>query len=1269
MRLKKYVAIFLATAMMVTNSSVNLFASETSKQTESNKQNSCEIITEITESDGDEKLINGALNVLELSEGNIENMDIIIDGREVLSITSNAGVKEQSNGYYSASFTISESEKTEAFITGLTLENVEIVQNTIIACYEEGIDFSIDSLDFIDVEKNGNSDSMLCWAATISDMLHYTGWGKKAGFDSNNELLDLYRDNFTDLGGWPINGLAWFFNGVDNGEKKLSSKDSAQVKNYGESGGYLKDYSYDMLVENKSLNGNIYNMAEMLDRLRNGYGVGLDVEWTGTNSAHAISCWGYIVDNNYSENEKEHYKAVIVSDSDDNQMGNDNRENSPNTLVVCYLTPFDEDGHDSWKYQYSGALREVTYLAPYTDNVTKEESPAATKDKFANVDFAINNIMISEDALDTEENVFEQGSSLHITPFVSNKSDKDYDGEFTYSYEVTDSKDNVILSGTKKVTRLKLASFSEKSCSELNLDNLKEGKYTVKVVLNPLNMVEEAYRYNNSFTKVFEIVNSQVDKSNFKIEANIGEFIEGEADATISLKLNKEMQDLDGAEFTLYKSYYDDGKWNYWEEEYSVDYEGGAGNKELAGSDNLTLSTDNIIIRNYGNKVKFKYKVKTKDKTFNIYSDEIALLYSDIRVKNSNIEYWEFLNENERVLDNNKSLKFNIDNISTYASKELIFDIKVEAISCETGETYMLYEQNENVLPYPKSISVVVDRIPDEMPTEGEYDVSANIFMGERCIYEYLGMITYPERKSLIVNSTKDVIDKYDGQITLREAIEYATENDEVVIDNDVCDSEIEMASPINLNKKVTIKGSYFNDERNAEIGCTINSNFSQLFILGETAEVNIQGLIVKNSEADRGAAIYNNGGKITVSNCRFFNSNAKFAGGAIYSDGGEVYIKNSVFDDNTSLYGAAVCIKNKAKCQILNSFIYRNLSSNSVLYNHSGSLDIVNCTILENYERLSSNCAIFSNGNTRLFNSVCVGNMLNDIGGNVSVVASYIGNTDKVVKIDDYTEYGTKKNIVATIGGEMSGPIENDIWFESYKDSLTELPCNTDATENGASIKLIDGEIAFDKNGNSDILTGIKTVFSEEDYLRDITGNDRNSYYGCYASTYIIFPKKIKLSKSKKTLYVGDTFTLTAAISPVSAEQGIKWKTSKKSIATVNSKGKITAKKVGNVTIKAISKYNDVYASCKVTVKPRPESISLSKTKATMKVGSKLTLIASVLPSDTSQSVRWSSSDATIATVNSKGKITAKKTGTVKITAVSKIDEKKKKTCTITIK
>ena len=161
-------------------------------------------------------------------------------------------------------------------------------------------------------------------------------------------------------------------------------------------------------------------------------------------------------------------------------------------------------------------------------------------------------------------------------------------------------------------------------------------------------------------------------------------------------------------------------------------------------------------------------------------------------------------------------------------------------------------------------------------------------------------------------------------------------------------------------------------------------------------------------------------------------------------------------------------------------------------------------------------------------------------------------------------------------------------------------------------------------------------------------------------------------LPAKQLTLKKGKTFTLKSKVTVTGkASKKVTYKTSNKKIATVNAKGKITAKKKGTAKIYVISKANKKKkCTITVTVGTPVTKVKLNKTKSTMTVGKKQTLKATVTPKKaSSKAVVWKSSNKKVATVTSKGVVKAKKAGTVTITATAKDGSGKKASCKVTVK
>ena len=169
----------------------------------------------------------------------------------------------------------------------------------------------------------------------------------------------------------------------------------------------------------------------------------------------------------------------------------------------------------------------------------------------------------------------------------------------------------------------------------------------------------------------------------------------------------------------------------------------------------------------------------------------------------------------------------------------------------------------------------------------------------------------------------------------------------------------------------------------------------------------------------------------------------------------------------------------------------------------------------------------------------------------------------------------------------------------------------------------------------------------------------------------------KVSLSKKSVVLVKGRSTTVKVKVSPTNAtNKKLKWTTSNAKVATVNQSGKITAKGRGTATIKVIATDgSNKYATIKVTVKQPVTSVKLNRNSANLKVKGKakqktVTLKATVNPKNANnKSVSWKSSNSKIATVNSKGKVTAKKRGTCYITATAKDGSKKSAKCKIVVK
>ncbi len=184
------------------------------------------------------------------------------------------------------------------------------------------------------------------------------------------------------------------------------------------------------------------------------------------------------------------------------------------------------------------------------------------------------------------------------------------------------------------------------------------------------------------------------------------------------------------------------------------------------------------------------------------------------------------------------------------------------------------------------------------------------------------------------------------------------------------------------------------------------------------------------------------------------------------------------------------------------------------------------------------------------------------------------------------------------------------------------------------------------------------------------VTTNDGGKMASCAVS---VKPRVsgVTLDNSSISLVVGGTRTLTATVEPSDAvDKSVTWSSNNTSVATVSSYGTVTAKAVGTAVITVRTNDGGKTATCSVTVTPvSVTGVSLSQTSLTLYEGDNETLVATVSPSNaTNKTVTWSSSNSSVASVSSSGRVSARAAGSAVIT-VTTSDGNFTATCSVTVK
>lgn len=167
---------------------------------------------------------------------------------------------------------------------------------------------------------------------------------------------------------------------------------------------------------------------------------------------------------------------------------------------------------------------------------------------------------------------------------------------------------------------------------------------------------------------------------------------------------------------------------------------------------------------------------------------------------------------------------------------------------------------------------------------------------------------------------------------------------------------------------------------------------------------------------------------------------------------------------------------------------------------------------------------------------------------------------------------------------------------------------------------------------------------------------------------------KKITMTKKSATVKVGKKVRLKVKVKPKKAKVKLTYKTSNKKVAKVSKKGVVTGVKAGKATITVRAKVGKkvLKAKSRITVVSndiKVTSVTAKRSSVTVNEGDVTQMSVSVLPTNaTKRTVSYASSDPNVATVNSKGVVTAIAKGSCKITATSTDGTRKSASMTVTV-
>lgn len=226
------------------------------------------------------------------------------------------------------------------------------------------------------------------------------------------------------------------------------------------------------------------------------------------------------------------------------------------------------------------------------------------------------------------------------------------------------------------------------------------------------------------------------------------------------------------------------------------------------------------------------------------------------------------------------------------------------------------------------------------------------------------------------------------------------------------------------------------------------------------------------------------------------------------------------------------------------------------------------------------------------------------------------------------------------------SGTIE--MWIgEEVSIDATILPENT--TYKDVSWESTDSNIAKVKvsNEKSAVIEGVSE--GECDILV------KNIYTSKTVLSHIIVHEPditdLILTPNSATIEIGKTVDIDAEILPDTiVDKTITWTSGNTGIATVNSDGVVTGISAGTVTITARTSTGFSSAATITVVNSDVTKIEITPSEKTIRVLETFYVTAKITPVTASQAVTWSSSNESVAKVDSNGKVSAYKAGTADI-------------------
>jgi CSLREA domain-containing protein len=275
---------------------------------------------------------------------------------------------------------------------------------------------------------------------------------------------------------------------------------------------------------------------------------------------------------------------------------------------------------------------------------------------------------------------------------------------------------------------------------------------------------------------------------------------------------------------------------------------------------------------------------------------------------------------------------------------------------------------------------------------DGSYQVVASI-VGSSVSFSLTNV--GPTYTSLVVNTASDSLAPGAGQLSLREAVGFANNdqsgNSNITFDPNVFASSqtisliLDQLELSNTSETETITGP-------ASALTVSGGGLSQVFVIDPGVTALLSGLTITGGSSPLSGGGVSNGGTLTLTDCAISGSSA-FTGGGV-SNTGTLTLTSCTLSNNSATYGGG--LDNAGSLTLAACTISGNAAHQGGGVDNTGTLALVNCTIFGNSGIYQSGGGLSNTGTLTLTNCTVSGNSARSGGGGVYSTAgtTTLGNT-----------------------------------------------------------------------------------------------------------------------------------------------------------------------------------------------------------------------------------------------------------------------------------